>query len=158
MTTLPGEEGNTSHKGEQSSEHSTLGRLSHRVTIPAMSECIASIYQEEKIMESILMVNPIPGVAERCHLAVVTSVDNTNQETLNCRLINPSGEDITMPEGISIALLLGLLEGIAIKPMEGGLETSKDRQSKQVNSLSKEQNRSWTTDLTFFSTRKRQTS
>ena len=69
----------TSHKGGQPAEHSTLGRLSHKITIPAMSECIASIYQEDKIVEKVLMVHPIPGVAERCHLAVATSVDKAKQ-------------------------------------------------------------------------------
>ena len=41
-------------------EHNTLGKLSHRVTIPMMSECIASIYQEDELVEKILMVHPTP--------------------------------------------------------------------------------------------------
>ena len=61
-----------------------------------------------------------------------------NQETLNCRLINPPAEDITLPENISIALLLGLPEGIAIKEMENGPESNTDRQDRKINSISKE--------------------
>ena len=102
-----------------------------------MSMCIASIYQEDKIVEKVEKVHPIPGVAERCHLAVAASVDSANQETLNCRLVNPSAEDNTLPEGTFIALLSGLPEGIVIKTMEGNLETSKDKQDKKINTISK---------------------
>ena len=36
----PEEQERTSHEDEQASEHSTLGKLTHRITIPTMSECI----------------------------------------------------------------------------------------------------------------------
>ena len=124
--------------GEQPAEHSTLEKLSHKVTIPAMSEYIASIGQEDKIVEKVLRVHPIPSMAERCHLVVATSVDNANQATLNCRLINPSAEDITLPVGTSIALLSGFLEGIAIEEMESSQKAHINKQDRKINSISKE--------------------
>ena len=127
----------TSRSSGNPAEHNTLGKLSDKVTIPAMSECIASIYQEDEIIKKILMVHSTHSVAERYHLAVDTSVDNTNQETLNCRLINPSAEDITLPEDTSIAHRSGLPEGIAIKGLENSPETKTDRQDKKINSISK---------------------
>ena len=65
-------------------------------------------------------------------------MDNANQETLNCRLINPSAEDITLPRGTSIALLSGLPEGISIKEMETRLKPMTNIQDSKVNSISKE--------------------
>ena len=103
-----------------------------------MSESIIGIYQEERVVENLILVHPIPGVAERCHLAVATSIDNANQETLNCRVINPSAEDIFLPKDTSIALLSGLPEGVSITEMEARKEPVTQTQEPTVNTISKE--------------------
>ena len=69
--------------------------MAHKITIPATLECIASIYQEHEIMEDMLLVRPIPGVAERYFLTAAASVDHANQKLSTL----PDSADITPMEG-----------------------------------------------------------
>ena len=89
-----------------------MGRLAEDVIISALSECIVQIYQEDDLEQERLLVQPIPGLAEICFLSVA------NKETLDCRLINLSGQDISLPADSPIALLIGLPDDTVIRPVE----------------------------------------
>ena len=62
-----------------------------------MSECMARIYQQNEFVEDMLLVQLILDMPEQCFLSVAASLDNVNQQALICRIINPSGQDITLP-------------------------------------------------------------
>ena len=142
-TNQPGPSTANQGKGNNSNSnnelpHTTLGKLAKRTTIPALSECIAHIYQEDELMENCLLVQPILGMAEQCFLSVATSLDNANQPGLNCRMINPSGQDITLPEHTTIAYLTALPHDTIISPMENPPpRTSSIRPAATINNLSK---------------------
>ena len=85
-----------------------MGKFAYKTTTPALSKCLARIYQKDEIQQYKLLVQPTPGMAEHCFISVATSLDNANQKSLNCRIFNPSGESITLPKDTTIAYISGL--------------------------------------------------
>ena len=75
-------------------------RTLREVRIPPFTEKVFHGYPEEDVLCGDLLIEELPGVTETMHFAVAASLCRGTADTVICRAINPTGEDIIIPKGL----------------------------------------------------------